>query len=490
MKKWLLTGLGWLIPVLFAAAQTPAQRYVDQQQRSGPLKGAAWGVLAVDRDGNTLCSHNPSQRLTPASNLKLVTTGAALHAFGEDHRFVTELGYTGEIREDGVLVGDVYILGHGDPTIGAKDSIATETGRLFWLWKSLLRNVGIRAIDGRIVGDGSAYEGNLEHRSWGYDDLGTYYGCGTDALCFYQNAIDYSVRAGAEGQPVPVQQTYPETPWMHFENHSVTGPAGTGNSLYLYTTDLAPYSQLRGSFATGRAPKTEHFANKFGALTCAYYFWKNLKETGWEVSGGYADVDRNGRIREADFIPRDKAGKPVVLGQTQSAPLKEIVRITNVRSDNFYAEALLRAMGEESSRVALYDSCLVAQREVLEGLGMDCTEVRIADGSGLSRMNGLSPEWMVSYLQAMQKSPAFDAFLASLPRPGEGTLGTLLPGVEGRERIRIKSGSMDGVLCYSGYILGADGRPEVTLSLMTNHATARPAEVRAALARLLKLLLE
>ena len=89
MKKWLLTGLGWLIPVLFAAAQTPAQRYVDQQLRSGPLKGASWAVLAVDRDGNTLCSYHPSQRLTPASNLKLVTTGAALHAFGEDHRFVT-----------------------------------------------------------------------------------------------------------------------------------------------------------------------------------------------------------------------------------------------------------------------------------------------------------------------------------------------------------------------------------------------------------------
>ena len=142
MRKWLLTGIGWLIPFLFAAAQTPAQRYVDLQRQGGPLKGAAWGVLAVDREGRTLCSHNAGERLTPASNLKLVTTGTALHAFGPDYRFPTELGYTGEIR-DGVLVGDVYILGHGDPTIGSKDSIATDTGRLFWLWKSLLRKAGI-----------------------------------------------------------------------------------------------------------------------------------------------------------------------------------------------------------------------------------------------------------------------------------------------------------------------------------------------------------
>ena len=489
MKKWLLAGLGWLVPFLFAAAQTPAQRYVDQQRQDGPLKGAAWGVLAVDRDGRTLCSYNAGQRLTPASNLKLVTTGTALHAFGPDYRFPTELGYTGEIR-DGVLVGDVYILGHGDPTIGSKDSIATDNGRLFWLWKSLLRNAGIRAIDGRIVGHGATYEGNLEHQSWSYDDVGTYYGSGMSALCFYQNAIDFQVKAAAEGQPVQIQQTYPETPWMHFGNYSLTGPSGTGNSLYLYTTDLAPYSEMRGSFATDRTPKTEHFANKFGALTCAYYFWKNLLDTGWEVKGGYADVDRSGRIRGADFIPRDKAGEPVVVGQTQSAPLRDIARITNVRSDNFYAEALLRAMGEEATRIALYDSCLVAQRQVLEDLGVAGPDIRIADGSGLSRMNYLSPEWMVSYLRAMQGSPAFEAFLASLPMPGEGTLSALLPRVEGRERIRIKSGSMDGVLCYSGYILGADGSPQVTLSIMTNNATSKPAEVRAVLARLLKLLME
>ena len=487
-RSLLLLGLAFLLPVL-SAAQTPAQQYVDQLQRSGVLKEAVWGVLAVDRNGQVLAARNQQQRMTPASNLKLVTTGTALHAFGPDFRFTTEVGYTGTIR-DGVLEGDVYLIGHGDPTLGAKDSIATDNGRLFWQWKSLLREAGIQRIQGRIVGDGTVYEGNLEHPSWEFNDIGTYYGTGTNALCFYQNSIDLEVQADVVGQPVRMKQSYPETPWMHLSNQSVTGPAGTGNSLYLYTTDLAPYAELRGSFATDRRPKTEHFANKFGALTCAYYFWKNLCDTGWTVDGGYADVDRDGYVRGPDFVPADKAVKPTVLGQTLSAPLKEIARITNVRSDNFYAEALLRAMGEEATRVALYDSCLVAQREVLEELGVSAAEIQIADGSGLSRMNYLSPEWMVSYLQAMQKSPAFGSFLASLPTPGEGTLGTLLPNLEGRERIHVKSGSMDGVLCYSGYILGADGRPQVILSVMTNNATGKPAEVRAVLARLLKLLME
>jgi len=488
MRRVLLASLAALA-LLPAAAQTPAQQYVNRLQRSGPLAEAAWGVLAVDREGRVLASHNPAQRLVPASNLKLVTTGAALHAFGPEARFATEIGYTGEIRE-GVLEGDVYIIGHGDPTLAARDSISLKPEALFWKWKSLLKQAGIQKIHGRIIGDGSAYEGHLEHPSWSYDDVGTYYGTGTSALCFYKNSIDLAVQAGAPGKSVTVEQTYPETPWMHFQNHSFTGPAGTGNSLYLYTTDLAPYAELRGTFATDRKPKTEHFANKFGALTCAYYFWKNLRDTGWEVTGGYADVDRSGYIRGADFVPAEKVGKPVVVGATESAPLKDIVRITNVRSDNFYAEALLRAMGEESSQIAVYDSCLVAQREVLQDLGLSLGGLRQVDGSGLSHNNYVSPQWLVSFLQAMQKSPAFGAFLASLPRPGEGTLSSLLPGAEGRERVRVKSGSMDGVLCYSGYILGADGLPAVTLSLLTNHTTASQGEVRAVLARLLKLLME
>ena len=489
MKRLLLLGICCLLPVLFAAAQTPAQQYVDRLQQGGVLKDAVWGVLAVDRDGQVLAARNQQQRMVPASNLKLVTTGTALHAFGPDYRFPTEIAYSGTIR-NGVLEGDVYLVGHGDPTLGAKDSIATETGRLFWLWKSLLREAGIQRIHGRIVGDGSAYEGNLEHPSWDFNDIGTYYGTGTNALCFYQNSVDLEVQADVPGQPVRMRQSYPETPWMHLSNQSVTGPAGTGNSLYLYTTDLAPYAELRGSFATDRRPKTEHFANKFGAFTCAYYFWKNLCETGWEVSGGYADVDRNGYVRGSDFIPADKAVVPTVLGRTQSAPLRDIARIVNVRSDNFYAEALLRAMGEEASQSALYDSCLVARRQVLEELVPDPDGLRQVDGCGLSRMNYVSPEWMVRFLQGMQRSPAFGAFLGSLPHPGEGTLAALLPQAEGRGRIRIKSGSMDGVLCYSGYILGTDGQPAVTLSILTNNTTAPQAEVRAVLARLLKLLLD
>lgn len=472
---------------LIAWAQNPAQQYIGKMLSQGPLKGTVVGISVQDMQGNKVASLNEGLRMTPASNTKLVTTGCALHALGPDFRFRTGLGYTGTVK-DGTLEGDLYILGGGDPTIGAKDSIAYRPEALFWKWKTLLRGAGIERIHGRIIGDGSAYEDHLEHVSWSYDDLGTYYGTGSNALCFYQNAIDYSVAAGArEGAPVSFVQTYPETPWMHTANYGVTGSVGSGNSLYLYTTDLAPYAQLRGVYGLDRKPKTEHFANKYGDLTCAYYFWKNLKETGWEVTGEYAQVDRSGRISGADFIQKDLAGKPVEIGYTESPALSEIARITNWNSDNFYAESMMRAMGEIATTVASYDSCRVAVYEVLAGLGMPLEEIRLADGCGLSRMNYLSATWITDYLQAMLHSPAAGAFLASLPAPGQGTLNMIK--IKGGERIRMKSGSMDGVLCYSGYILDESGTPAYTFSILTNNATAPVKEVRPVLLRFLEFLL-
>ena len=481
---------GALLLCLGLQAQTLQQK-VDQAVKAEPLKGAVVGVMVQDVAGHVLASREPGRRMVPASNLKLVTTGTALHALGPDFRFETGIGYTGTV-EDGTLHGDVYIIGGGDPTIGVVDTVAVKPDALFWRWKSMLKDAGISRIDGRIIGDGRAYEGHLENTTWGYDDTGTYYGAGCNALSYYENAIDYLVSAGAEGEPVKVTQRHPDTPWIHFSNRTSTAPKGTGNSLYLYTTDLAPYAELRGTYSIDRKPKVEHFANKYGALTCAYYFWQNLRDTGWDISGGYADIDRGGYVRGADFVPAYKAGTPQVLGQSTSPILSRIVRQTNVLSDNFYAEAIFRQMGEKASGIAVYDSCRVAVYDVLEDLmESDLAGIRLEDGSGLSRLNSASPAFFVSFLRSMTRSSGFDAFLASFPQPGEGTLSTLLPKLpaDQKSRIRVKSGSMDGVLCYSGYILDETGKPARIFSLMVNGATAKTAALRETLGDLIEAML-
>ena len=279
---------------------------------------------------------------------------------------------------------------------------------------------------------------------------------------------------------------------MHIENYTSTATAGSGNSLFLFTTDLAPYGEWRGTFALDRRPKAEHTANKYGALTCAYYFWKYLKTTGFEVSGAYCDFARDGSVRSGvdwTLSPEGTAGM-VEIGRTKSAPLSQIAKITNWRSDNYFAESIFRTLGEKACGISVYDSCSVAVNEVLESLGLKASDIHIEDGSGLSRKNAVSPAFFCDFLLAMRSSNAAGVFLCSLPALGEGTLWSLLPNHPQRSRIRLKSGSMEGVLCYSGYVLDAEGAPVYVFSILTNATTAKIGDVRSALARLLTLLLE
>lgn len=479
-----------LILLSLLSAPAPAQtlqKALDAASKSRALKNANWGFFAVDSLGRTIASRNPSARLIPASNQKLVTTGTALVALGSDFTFPTEIQYSGTIT-DGVLDGNVYIVGGGDPTTAARDSIAMKKESLFWKWKSMLRSAGINAINGRIIADGTAYEGYPEDGSWNWEDIGTYYGTGAYAINYYGNSQDYYVSAGALGESVNVTVSGPLTPWMHFVNRGITGPAGSGNSLYLFTTDLAPESELRGSFAIDRKPKTEHFANKYPELTCAYAFYRNLLDTGWIVRG-YGYIDRDGNVSDIATKEPLASAERRLAGTTRSARLADIVRSANVRSDNLYADAIFRRMGEEACGVCVPDSCRAALSDVLSALGVGSGAV-IVDGSGLSRKNALSPQWMVSYLRSMASSKASADFIASLPSPGEGTLVGVLKDVPGAGRIRMKSGSMEGVLCYSGYVLSADGASvKTTFSIMVNGASAKYSEIRAALLPVLSAML-
>ena len=484
------------------AAPGVAQRYVDLVTASDLLRDGQVGVLAVTVGGDTLVNHRSLNRLLPASNMKLISTGLALHYLGAGFRYETTLAYDGTVA-DGVLKGDLYIVGGGDPTLGAKDSIATPVGELFASWKSLLQQAGIRRIEGRVVGDGRYFDGPAEEPSWCYGDMGTYYATGGNGLCFYENVIDIKATPGAAvGDPVTCEVLYPETPWMSWDFPCTTGPAGTGDELYLYTTDLWPVAQMRGTFAIDRNPKTEECSNKFGALTCAYYFYKYLTANGMEVSGGPADIGPDGRMREDLTAPFGEASGPLApaasaltgVGKTYSPELLKIIKKTNWDSDNFFAETLLRTLCVRERGTADYDTVRVHALALLERLGMDTSSgIHISDGSGLSRHNYISPDAMVRFLRVMLRYRCFDDFVHSLAQPGKnGPYFSRLRGESEalKNRIYMKSGSMNGVRCYSGYVLPASGEKKdiIIFSVMTNNITAPGSKVYAVIDKIIALI--
>lgn len=467
-----------------ARPKTAAQRYVDSAVETPLLEKAVVAVLAVTEDGDTLAAYNPSRMLVPASNMKLVTTGLTLNALGPDYRFTTSLAYSGCI-EGGVLKGDLYIVGGADPTLASPDTIATAISKTFAAWRNLLAKAGIKKIDGHIVGDGRWFDGCRDDATWQWEDLGTYYGTGASGLSFYENVHDLRATAGKDpGDPVGIVQMYPKLPWLNLTCPCTTGEKGTGDQLYLYVTDLAPYAQMRGTFAVDRKPKTLSCANKFPEYTCASYFANYLERTGIPCTDGPADLCSCFAL--ADAAPSDSLH---ILGSTKSPELSEILNVTNRASNNFYAETLLRTLGRERRGSASYDSARVEASAALKALGVDASGIRMRDGSGLSKHDYVSPAFFCSFLREMMSTKHFDTFLESLPYPGgRGTLKGRMPNADEalKARVRMKSGSMDGVRCFSGYILpqtdektGAASGKTVIFSIMINNSTEKPAKLGA-----------
>ena len=307
-----------------ADVRQPLQDVIAEICGSDILSSSAVGLLAMTADGDTVAAVNPELKLVPASNVKLITTGLALRTLGEDFRFETRLGYDGEVR-DGVLYGDLYIIGGADPTTGSRAPVAEPLDALFSDWAALLASAGIERIEGRIVGDARFFDDPTpENLGWSYDDLGTNYGAGPTGLNFFENAQNFLITPGAAPGDKPViRPRYPETPWMKYSVTAVTGGPRTANTIYYVNTPLAALGEFGGSFPCDRKGYTYEGSNRFGAYTCAWHFLKYLESEGVEVSGGCADISAGGFLRpDPGFgdsgIPAAPAGELEVIGGTLS----------------------------------------------------------------------------------------------------------------------------------------------------------------------------
>ena len=495
MKRLIVVIILSLSLCVTLAAQTAAQKYVQQLRTTDELKESVWGIKAVKLSGEVLADYCSTTRMVPASNVKVFTTGLALSELGSDHRLKTTLAYTGSIV-DGTLKGDLYIVGGGDPTIGARDSVATPLQTTFSRWEKIIKDAGIKRIDGRIVGDGRYLDCEPQNHSWQLEDAASGDGTMMTGLSFGGGLQAFTVSSGTSvGAPVKVNPVFPDTPWMSWRNTCRTSPAGTAQDLYYDCTDLAPVASMTGTLPMGVKEKRITCTNPFGAMTCAYYFYKYLEAKGFDVAQGPADVDPQGFIRDFEDDGGKAATDLKAIGVTLSPALKDIVRQTNAHSDNFYAEALLRAMAREKTGSACFDSCQTARQRAFERLGVSgSSRMQFYDGSGLSRKDYVSPDFFVRFLTAMHSSKEYAAFRSSLPQAGTGTLASRLASAPAstRSRVFMKSGSMNGVRCFCGYILpsGSSQDDTIVFSIMTNNTVVASSRINFIMDKLITLLAE
>lgn len=485
---------------IFMTAASPAAEGKDRKESiretvaqvltGQALDNAVSGILVMTAGGDTLAAMNPEKALLPASDMKVITTGAALHMLGGDYRFRTGLGYSGTIK-DGVLHGDLYIIGGADPTLASDDSIAEPAEVTFGKWKNMVSAAGIKAIDGQIIGDDRIFDSSMEEDTWLWNDIGTYYGSGTSGLSFFENRKNFTIYPEkTSGQPLHVEPGYPDTPWMTYSFSCTSGEKGTGNRLYYYTSPFSAYGEMRGTYAADRGIRTEEGSNKFPAYTCAWHFCRYLEAYGITCTEGPASSGglfgcRDERLQEQKDL--------TVIGSTLSPELSRIAFETNHESNNFFAETIFKTLGKDFAGNGSYEGGRNAIKKILSQMGVPASGIKIQDGSGLSRQNYISPAFFCRFLIAMLESPASDDFLRSLPSPGsDGTLSYILNGTpaEDRLRMKIKSGSMDGTLCYCGYVFpDNEGEDVMIFSIMTNNSTCSAYRARKEIEKILRVLL-
>lgn len=417
------------------------------------LAGADVGLVVTTLDGETVYRHEGERRRQPASNAKLATSAAALEVLGPDFTFTTTVASTGR-RVGPVLDGDLYLRGTGDPTMLAAD------------YDALAQRVaasGIRLVRGGLVADDTWFDDVRLGLSWAWDDEPYYYNAQVSALTvspdtdYDAGSIVVRVAPGANGAR-PVVTTVPPTDYVRVENTATTGAAGSPNTVTVDRAHGANTFTVTGSIPAGGAATSE---------------WMSV----WEPTGYAAALFRAalGRHGVTVLRPTGRGATPAgaaTLAERVSMPLAELQVPFLKLSNNLHAEILVKSMGRATAGEGSWGAGRTALVDALTGLGVT-GRLSMADGSGLSRMDQISPDQLAQLLAGAAGEPWFGGWYEALPIAGEsdrlvgGTLRNRMGGTAAQGAVHAKTGSLTGVSGLSGYVDTAGGQRWV-FSMVSN----------------------
>ncbi|PAP77598.1 D-alanyl-D-alanine carboxypeptidase/D-alanyl-D-alanine endopeptidase [Rubrivirga marina] len=481
-----------LLLALFAVAagaqptstQAGLAERIDEVLDARAFDDAYWGAYVVNLDtGTELYDRNAARRFIPASNMKILSTAAAVDALGPGFRYRTRLYADGEVQ-NGTLLGSLIVRGAGDPTIGGRYADG-DMLRVFRQWADSLRAAGIRRIQGDVIGDDDVFDNVHLGQGWQWDDLKWYYGAEVSGLQFNEGTVHVEVHGTSPGSPARIE-VEPDYGYARFVNRSTTTSGGGIREGY----DRALSENVFTVSASVPAGRTE--TEDLSIVNPTDYFVSTMigvfEDQGIEVVGAAVDVDEWGRRPRYELLTR--------VATTTSPPLSEIIKETNESSNNLYAEHLLRTLGAYVYRGADLPTGSAfagfeASKPFLERVGVDPESFRVADGSGLSALNRLTPVGLVGVLRGMYQHPdraTREAFWNSLAVGGyTGTIRSRYRSGDARGNVRAKTGYISGARTLSGYVRSASG-DILAFSLLCNNYTVSTSRVNSAQDQIVELL--
>jgi D-alanyl-D-alanine carboxypeptidase/D-alanyl-D-alanine-endopeptidase (penicillin-binding protein 4) len=460
--------------------------YVNSIIHDKNLKGAFFSIKLVNFEtGKTIFEYNQDLKMVPASILKVITTGIGFLYQGKNYTFKTPVYYDGTISTDSVLNGNLYVVGGGDPSLGSENFPESVPDTVFNQISRALKSAGISKINGRIIVDDSYFDGNYftsetVHSSWEREDIGSYYGTGIHGLNFCENAFTTKISCN-ESDEVVVSPEYPYTEFVI--------PKIISDIMIIHKDSLPNIMSFSSPEANRYIIRGEMPSGKETELDCAlqnpagvFEFWlrNHLNSSGMTVYNNVYEVD--------SVFNSDK--RPVM--EIESPPYHEIAKFTNYVSHNLFADVVFKNISKIMLGESSFSRSSANMNSLLKALKLNTQNIRIVDGSGLSRHNLITVEFMCEYLRTIKLY--VPDFHLSLPSPGanKSTLRYFMSSYsnkDSRERIFLKSGSMTGALNYAGYIVNKKGET-MCVAIMMNNFLCKTKELRPKMERLVYLISE
>jgi len=422
---------------------------------------ASVGLSVKSIEGEEIINIDADKKYIPASSLKLITTFLALEEFGEDFTFTTRIGYSGEIDKAGTLNGNIVVIGSGDPTLGSS-RYGENNG-----WDKVLnkiidsiKKVGIKCVEGKIEVKTNVFQGQAICPSWSYSDIANYYGSGAWGLNFNENKFDLYFSANVSEESVAtLDHISPEIPNMYFQSEVIVKGPKTGDNAYIYG-DAFHYSKIiRGSIPYSNKPFVIKGAIPNPPLSLGFVLENALSQKGIKCNGSFVSKDP---IKKSDFNQ---------LLSLKSPSLSRIVKEANFESINLYCEALLRMLGRKSKKEGSFEAGLEYISEALVLKEIPKNSFNLNDGSGLSPRNTITPSAFTQFLNVQCEKIGKKNLQKYIPHVGvSGTVKSIMATKAGQKKFYLKSGSMGGVLTYTGIFESKSGKQYTICFMSNNHS--------------------
>ncbi len=450
-----------LVVVLVLTAIAFPENPIDKFVSTPILKNANISIMVKDlKTGREIYSYRPNHATIPASTMKVITTATALEIFGPDFRYETVLAYDGSISGDGILNGNLYIVGSGDPTLGS-----SKMGDKNFLgkWVNAVKAAGIKSINGRIVADDSRFDNEGANSKWTWDDIGNYYAPGIYALAYLDNSLRVTFKSGIAGTTPEIIDIYPKVAGLQIENNLLSSRI-TFDSAYFYGYPKNLNRSVRGEIPANRPGFAVRAELPNPGLTLALDFQEQLIQSGIQILNAATTLPVTGLS-----FPVNKARTTNIYSHL-SVPLSQIVKETNEKSNNFYAEQLFKSISLSRVAVATNKQSIEIIRNFWRSKGLDVSQLFQSDGSGLSPTNAVSASFLTDLMAYMyQKSKHKEVFFNSLAIAGKtGTIAGILKKTAIEGKVFAKSGTIARVRSYTGYII--QPQQEWVFTIMVNNS--------------------